>query len=126
MKVSESMTSLWWKKDKNDIEYLAGNLNATTKVMVLPNTDKKNDKDPDCFLYLGATEESEKDTPKARKPDKINRRINAKYLLKDIRKGLSDSDLRKKYHVSQKGLHKLFHKLVDAGRLTQSDIDGRS
>ena len=31
---------------------VAGNLNATTKVMVLPNADKKSERDPDCFLYL--------------------------------------------------------------------------
>jgi hypothetical protein len=59
MKDSESLTNLWWKKDKNDIEYLAGNLNATTKVMILPNADKKSERDPDCFLYLGPREVEE-------------------------------------------------------------------
>ena len=41
------------EEGQNGIEYLAGNLNATTKVMILPNTDKENEQAPDCFLYLG-------------------------------------------------------------------------
>jgi len=49
---STTLTDLWWKKDKNGIKFLAGNLNATTKVMVLPNTDKKHGRDPDFFLYI--------------------------------------------------------------------------
>jgi len=53
------------------------------------------------------------------------RKISAKELLKDIRKGINDSELMKKYQVSQQGLHKLFQKLVAAGRLSQSDINGR-
>ena len=38
---------------------VAGNLNATTKVMILPNADKKSERDPDCFLYLGPREVEE-------------------------------------------------------------------
>ncbi len=53
---STTLTNLWWKKDKNGIEFLAGNLNATTKVMVLPNADKNSERDPDCFLFLGPRE----------------------------------------------------------------------
>ena len=34
----------------------AKNLNATTKVMVLPNADKKSERDPDRFMYLGPRE----------------------------------------------------------------------
>jgi hypothetical protein len=56
---STTLTNLWWKKDKNGIEFLAGNLNATIEVMILPNADKKNERDPDCFLYLGPREVEE-------------------------------------------------------------------
>ena len=49
---SATLTDLWWKKDKNGIQFLSGNLNAKTKVMVLPNTDKKHGRDPDFFLYI--------------------------------------------------------------------------
>ena len=63
---SESLTHLWWKKDRNGIEFLTGDLNTTTKVMVLPNIDKKNDKDPDYYLYMGPKEEAEDAVPKQR------------------------------------------------------------
>ncbi len=56
---STTLTNLWWKKDKNGIEFLSGNLNATTKVMILPNADKKSERDPGCFLSLGPREVEE-------------------------------------------------------------------
>ena len=63
---STTLTNLWWKKDKNGIEFLTGNLNATTKVLVLPNVDKNNDKDPDYYLYMGPKEGAEGALPKQR------------------------------------------------------------
>ena len=54
------------------------------------------------------------------------RKISAKELVKDIRSGLSDLELMKKYNVSLQGLQKLIDKLVAAGRLSQSKIDARS
>ena len=53
---STTLTNLWWQKDKNGIDFLFGNLNTTTKVMVMPNTDKESERDPDCLLYLGPRE----------------------------------------------------------------------
>jgi hypothetical protein len=58
---STTLTNLWWKKDKNGIEFLAGNLNATTRAMVLPNTEKKSEREADWFLYL-EPKEVEEDT----------------------------------------------------------------
>ena len=52
-------------------------------------------------------------------------RVAAKDVVKDIRSGMSDSDLMRKYRVSAKGLEKLFAKLVRAGALKQSDLDQR-
>ena len=60
------LTCLWWAKDKNGIEFLTGNLNTNTKVMVLPNVDKKNDKEPDYFLYMGPKELAEDALPEKR------------------------------------------------------------
>ena len=60
------ISRLWWQKDKNGIEFLTGNLNTTTKVMVLPNVDKNNDKDPDYYLSMGPKEEAEDAVPKQR------------------------------------------------------------
>ena len=61
---SESPTKLWWQKDKNGIEFLTGNLNTTTKVMVLPNVDKKNDKNPDYYLIMRPKKVAEHALPK--------------------------------------------------------------
>lgn len=118
------MTELWWKKDKNGIEFLSGNLDAATKVMVLPNIDKTSKQDPDYFLYMGSMAEAD-DAATVKVSDMAKRRISASDLVKDFRKGMGASELMKKYHVSLKDLHKLFEKLVAARRLAQSDIDGR-
>ena len=56
---SAALTELWWKKDKNGIEFLAGTLNAKTKVLVLPNTDKKSEQEADWFLYIEPKETEE-------------------------------------------------------------------
>ena len=56
---STTLTELWWKKDKNGIEFLSGNLDAATKVMVLPNIDKTSKRDPDYYLYLGSMAEED-------------------------------------------------------------------
>ncbi len=50
------ITGLWKGKDKKGNPYLSGNLNAITRLMILSNSFKKGDKDPDCFLYIGPKE----------------------------------------------------------------------
>jgi len=63
------ITGLWEKKDKNGNNYLCGNLNAISRVMIMPNTFKRNeDKDPDYFLYF-ASVEKEKPKDKSEKID---------------------------------------------------------
>ena len=121
---SESLTNLWWKKDKNGIKFLSGNLSATTKVMVLPNINKKSKRDPDYFLSLEPMEVDE-DAPKVKVSDITKRKISARDLVEDFRKGMDNPELMKKYQVSQQGLHKLFQKLVAASRLSQSDVNER-
>ena len=56
---SIALTELWWKKDKNGIEFLSGHLDAATQVMVLPNIDKTSEHDPDYYLYLGSIAEAD-------------------------------------------------------------------
>ena len=92
--------------------------------MILPNIDKKSKRDPDYFLYLESIK-LEDGAGKVKAPDKTKKRISARNLFEDIRKGSSDPELRKKYQVSQRDLHIMFGKLVGVGRLTQSDIDER-
>ena len=55
-----------------------------------------------------------------------NRRIEAKQLLADIRSGLDDAAIRKKYDLSSKGLRTLFEKLVDSRVLTHNELYERS
>jgi len=59
------ITGLWEKEDKNGNNFLTGQLNAISKVLVMPNTFKRNeDKDPDYFLYFASVEkEKPKDNP---------------------------------------------------------------
>lgn len=44
---------LWEKKDKQGNPSLIGDLNKISKVVVMKNTSKNADKDPDCFLCIG-------------------------------------------------------------------------
>ena len=46
------ITGLWRGKDKNGNTFLSGNLNAISRVLVMPNTFKKEKKEPDFFLYV--------------------------------------------------------------------------
>ena len=50
--------------------------------------------------------------------------IDAKEALEDIRSGLDDSFLMKKYKLSEKGLRSLFNKLADAGFLNYLNARG--
>lgn len=53
------------------------------------------------------------------------RKITAREVLRDIRFGLSDQDLMEKYTLSAQGLQSVFHKLVNAGAITQPELDDR-
>jgi uncharacterized protein (DUF736 family) len=51
------LTGLWKQKDKSGQTYLSGSLSPISKVIVMPNTYKKSEKDPDYFFYLGSAKE---------------------------------------------------------------------
>ncbi len=42
------------------------------------------------------------------------RKVSQKQILQDIRSGMDDAAIRKKYHLSESGLKNLYHKLVEA------------
>lgn len=48
--------------------------------------------------------------------------INAKQAVADIRRGMSDAELMAKYGLSEIGLQKLFHKLLEAGSVTPDEL----
>lgn len=51
--------------------------------------------------------------------------INAKDAVEDIRAGMDDSALMRKYRVTAKGLQDLFRQLTDAGLIDDVEIDRR-
>lgn len=48
------LTGLWKSKTKTGVSMLSGSLNAVTSIVILPNTFKKSEKDPDFNIYLKA------------------------------------------------------------------------
>ncbi len=54
------------------------------------------------------------------------RKIKGKDVVRDIRSGMTDSQLMDKYELSLTGLQKVFRKLVDAGALRMEEIYGRN
>jgi len=51
--------------------------------------------------------------------------LSAKEVLRDFRSGMSDSQLKEKYKLSDKGLLGLFKQMQDAGLIKESDLRNR-
>ena len=51
--------------------------------------------------------------------------ISGQEAVADVRNGMSDRDLMRKYHLSATGLLILFSKLVRAGMLTKAELEDR-
>jgi uncharacterized protein (DUF433 family) len=47
----------------------------------------------------------------------VSRKVSQKDIIQDIRAGMDDSAIRKKYNLSPKGLQTLYDKLIEAGLL---------
>ena len=50
------------------------------------------------------------------------RKIKAKPFVRELRNGMSDAELMDKYTLSENQLHKLLHKLVDAGAIDEMEL----
>ena len=50
------------------------------------------------------------------------RKIKAKPFVRDLRNGLDDRELMEKYTLSESQLHKLLHKLIDAGAIDEMEL----
>ncbi len=50
------------------------------------------------------------------------RKIKAKPFVSDLRNGMGDNELIEKYALSESQLHKVFHKLVDAGAIDEMEL----
>ena len=46
------LAGLWKTKDRNGNVFLSGRLNTMNKILILPNTGKQKDEDPDYFFYI--------------------------------------------------------------------------
>jgi hypothetical protein len=58
------MIGLWERKDKKGNAYLSDKSEGTSSIMVMPNTFKKENRDPDYFLYTKPEkEERSNETP---------------------------------------------------------------
>ena len=55
-----------------------------------------------------------------------SRKLSATQVVSDIRSGMSDSDLMKKYELKEKQLAMLLGKLVERGHLSGEELDRRS
>jgi hypothetical protein len=53
------------------------------------------------------------------------RRVSMKDVVNDIRAGMADPELMTKYNLSARGLQRTFEKLVAAGAIAESEIEGR-
>lgn len=53
------LTGLWKNKSKSGETYLTGRISPTSKLLILPNTFKKTDKDPDFMAYLTPVREED-------------------------------------------------------------------
>jgi hypothetical protein len=54
------LTGLWKSESKTGTHYLAGSLSASSKLLILPNTHKKQASDPDYIAYLTPPDKKEK------------------------------------------------------------------
>ena len=50
------------------------------------------------------------------------RKIKAKRFVRDLRSGMGDRELMEKYTLSENQLHKVLHKLVDAGTIDEMEL----
>jgi len=53
------LTGLWKQKDKQGNTYLSGSLSPVSKIVVMPNTFKSGEKNPDYFLYVSPQDKKE-------------------------------------------------------------------
>jgi len=53
------LTGLWKSESKAGAPYLAGSLSASSRLLILPNTHKKQASDPDYIAYLVPQEKRE-------------------------------------------------------------------
>jgi len=64
------LTGLWKGQSKAGASYLAGSLSPSSKLLILPNTHKRQDSDPDYIAYLAPQEKKDKEAEPAQPEQK--------------------------------------------------------
>ena len=54
------LTGLWKNKAKDGNTFLSGNLNGISSLLVMPNTFKKKENEPDYIVYIKPSEKKVK------------------------------------------------------------------
>lgn len=63
--------ALWKGKDKDGQPILSGSMNVETRILVLKNGFKREDKQPDYYVYLVASEKKEGSAKQDRKDEDV-------------------------------------------------------
>jgi len=63
------LTGLWKGKDRNGKAILSGTVSPGAKLLVLPNTHKKRDSDPDFVAFIASVEKAERSSVSEPKHD---------------------------------------------------------
>lgn len=53
------LTGLWKSEAKSGGSYLSGSISASSKLLILPNSRKEKDSDPDFIAYVAPQEKKE-------------------------------------------------------------------
>lgn len=78
------LAGLWKTRDRNGNVFLSGRLNTMNKILILPNTGKQKDEDPDYFFYIAPL--------KARRPDGSGKREGNP---REIRRNVAQDNIQK-------------------------------
>jgi uncharacterized protein (DUF433 family) len=84
-------------------------------------TERQLDRVIRRLVNLGMIRESE--TSSVGKP---TRKLSATNIVKDLRSGMSDQDLKAKYSITDQQMEKILGKIVDAGMMSEMELFERS
>lgn len=59
------LTGLWKNTGKDGKTFLSGNLSGVARLLVLPNSHKRAETDPDYHVYVVPNEKRDRPAPKA-------------------------------------------------------------
>ncbi len=85
--------------------------------------DRQYDVCPECGYGSAPKQVRQKRKPNEREQKKP---VNVGQVLKDVRAGLTDSELMEKHKIPYERLDEVFHELLDSNAITRGELYGRS